>query len=90
MSFDEFYSVALAERNAAWAEVRRLEAEIKQLRGDAKRYRWLRTKSRETLNDECDNIGAAECVWVCTEEGLAKRFYDEELDAAIDSARGAP
>ena len=78
MTIDEsFYRVALAERNAAWHEIDRLRARVAQLEADAARYRWMR-----------DGDFTAD-VERSLHEGLdGNLLMDEELDAAIDAARG--
>ena len=80
------------EMQEAAAELRRLaavEAERDALLADAERYRWLRRKDREFINDEMNNVGAVDSIMVCVfdDDCDAMSFFEGELDAAIDAAR---
>lgn len=66
--------------------IRQMEAQIKDLRPDAERYRWL----RETHNDSCGAFAVAELGqgdWKVIEEVTETAEHD--LDAAIDAAMAA-
>jgi hypothetical protein len=67
-----------------------LRAERDALLADAERYRWLRRKDREFINDEMSNVGAVDSIMVCVfdDDCDAISFFEGELDAAIDAARG--
>ena len=66
-----------------------LRAERDALLADAERYRWLRRKDREFINDEMSNVGAVDSIMVCVfdDDCDAISFFEGELDAAIDAAR---
>ena len=66
-----------------------LRAERDALLADAERYRWLRRKDREFINDEMSNVGAVDSIMVCVFDNdcHAMSFFEGELDAAIDAAR---
>ena len=65
------------------------KAERDALLADAERYRWLRRKDREFINDEMSNVGAVDSIMVCVFDNdcHAMSFFEGELDAAIDAAR---
>jgi hypothetical protein len=65
-------------------EIRRLRAELKALRADAERYRWLRNDAK--------NTDVTQPIVVRGYDGPAGNYFneplwDDELDAAIDAAR---
>lgn len=66
----------------AEAEVKHLRAEVERLRVNAERYEWLRDEARFILDEGplafmADDMGHP-----------TKTLDDDELDAAIDAARG--
>lgn len=67
----------LAAADALEAQAR----EIEGLRKDAERYRWLREKPGTDLR-----YGSEQYTRVCA----VCQNYGEDLDAAIDAAKGAP
>ena len=71
-------------------EIAQLKAERDALLADAERYRWLRREDREFINDEMSNVGAIDSIMVCVfdDDCDAISFFEGELDAAIDAARG--
>ena len=71
-------------------EIEQLKAERDALLADAERYRWLRREDREFINDEMSNVGAIDSIMVCVfdDDCDAISFFEGELDAAIDAARG--
>lgn len=67
---------------AKWGTPQPTQArEIEGLREDAERYRWLREKPGTDLR-----YGSEQYTRVCA----VCQNYGEDLDAAIDAARGAP
>lgn len=71
-----------AQRERAFAELRRLHAEVEALRADAERYRWLAAHCRSTS----EHWGGR---WSIIVDGPAPQSHDSEddFDAAIDAAR---
>lgn len=69
--------------------LRRLDAENKDLRADAERYRWLRVQP-----DDCSAPRIDICRWTCDHgdsvnngEGLRGDAADQAIDAAMAAAK---
>lgn len=93
--YAELYDDAQSKLTAKCFENTELRTQLEAAKGDAERYRWLRDKACDIAEDESpavakmrtyidyfgyppDGYEVSEPVWLC----------GEELDAAIDSARG--
>lgn len=82
-----------AEEDALFARIAKLEADLAAaqaeaaaLRADAERYRWLRNCTFDKFSGDVDDR-----LYVACDDAVYSNkwaLHSEELDAAIDAARG--
>ena len=84
--FGAFVSIAKKDYDVLRAYATALREENERLKKDAARYQWIRDNNEHHCDEELPHV----CINAVTDWGnhYSKFLTPEELDAAIDAAKG--